>query len=47
MKVHRVKTVSEYIKIIEKLGMEDYIYRGQTHPYYGIKASGFRPYLGG
>lgn len=47
MKTHRVKTVSEYIKIIENLGMEDYIYRGQIHPYYGIKASGFRPYLGG
>lgn len=47
MKAHRVKTVSEYIKIIENLGMEDYIYRGQIHPYYEIKASGFRPYLGG
>lgn len=47
MKKIKVKTVSEYIKIIENLGMEDYIYRGQIHPYFRIQASCFRPYLGG
>ncbi len=43
----QVSSVSEYIKKLEELGMEDYIYRGQNEPYFGIQANGFRPYLGG
>ena len=27
--------------------MEKYIFRGQNEPYFGIKANGFRNYLGG
>ena len=44
---YKAGTVSEYIKIIEEIGIEDYIYRGQIHPYFRIEASGFRSYLGG
>ena len=42
-----VNSVSEYIKILEDLGFDNYIYRGQNEPYFGIQANGFRPYLGG
>ncbi len=47
MKTIRVTSVSEYIKELENLGMENYIFRGQNEPYFGIKANGFRHYLGG
>lgn len=47
MQTIRVNSVSEYIKELENLGMENYIYRGQNEPYFGIIANGFRPYLGG
>lgn len=43
----KVNSVSEYIRELEKIGIENYIYRGQNEPYYGIKANGFRPYMGG
>lgn len=46
MQTIRVNSVSEYIKELETLGIEDYIYRGQNEPYFGIKANGFRPYMG-
>lgn len=38
----KVKTVSEYIQKLEELGIDNYIYRGQNEPYYGITANGFR-----
>ena len=47
MKTIRVDSVSDYIKELEKLGIDDYIYRGQNEPYFGIRANGFRTYLGG
>lgn len=47
MQTIKVNSVSEYIKILESLGIDNYIYRGQNEPYYGIQANGFRPYLGG
>ena len=47
MQTIRVSTVSEYIKEIENIGIENYIFRGQNEPYFGIKANGFRNYLGG
>lgn len=43
----KISSLSEYIKILEELGIENYIYRGQNEPYFGIKANGFRPYMGG
>lgn len=42
-----VDSVSKYIEIVETLGIENFIYRGQNEPYYGIQANGFRTYLGG
>lgn len=42
-----VHSMADYFKILEELGTENYIFRGQNNPYYGITASGFRPYLGG
>lgn len=47
METIRVSTVSEYINELEKIEMEKYIFRGQNEPYFGIKANGFRNYLGG
>lgn len=47
MRTIRVSSVSEYIKELENLGIENYIYRGQNEPYFGIIANGFRPYMGG
>ncbi len=47
MKTIRVDSVSNYIKELEELGIDDYIYRGQNEPYFGIRANGFRTYLGG
>jgi len=47
MRIIKVSSVSEYIKELEKLGIENYIYRGQNEPYFGIIANGFRPYMGG
>ncbi len=46
MKTIKTSSLSEYIKALEELGMENYIYRGQNEPYFGIKANGFRPYMG-
>lgn len=42
-----VNSISDYFKILEELGTENYIFRGQNNPYDGITASGFRPYSGG
>ena len=47
MRTIRISSVSEYIKELENLGIENYIYRGQNEPYFGITANGFRHYLGG
>lgn len=47
MKEYIVNSVSDYLKILEKIGVGQYVYRGQNNPYYGIIASGFRPYQGG
>lgn len=47
MQIIRVNSVSEYIKELESLGIENFIYRGQNEPYFGIQANGFRPYMGG
>lgn len=43
----KVDSVSKYIEVLETLGIENYIYRGQNEPYDGIQANGFRTYLGG
>lgn len=42
-----MNSVSEYVKELESLGIDNYIYRGPNDLYFGIKANGFRPYLGG
>lgn len=47
MKKYRITSVSEYLKVLEELRIEKYIFRGQNEPYYGIRANGFRPYKGG
>lgn len=47
LKAYKVNSVSEYINLLETLGMEKYVFRGQNEPYYGIRANGFRPYKGG
>lgn len=47
MQTIRVNSVSEYIKELEVLEIGNYIYRGQNEPYFGIKANGLRPYMGG
>lgn len=47
MRTIKVSSVSEYIKELENIGIENYIFRGQNEPYFGIKANGFRNYLGG
>lgn len=47
MQTIRVNSVSEYIKELENLGIDNYIYRGQNEPYFGIIANGFRHYMGG
>lgn len=39
-------TVSEYLNIIRKNDLTNYIYRGQNEHFGGIMASGFRPYKG-
>lgn len=46
MEIYKASSVSSYLKIIEQLGMENFIYRGQNEPYDGIKANGFRTYKG-
>lgn len=47
MQTYKVKSISEYLSIIESLGMLDFVYRGQNEPYFSIEAGGFRPYMGG
>ena len=47
MRTIKVSSVSEYIKELESLEIENYIFRGQNEPYFGIEANGFRPYMGG
>ncbi|GAB6084981.1 FRG domain-containing protein [Alkaliphilus crotonatoxidans] len=47
MKTYKAQSISEYLSILEGKGISEYIYRGQNEPYFSIKASGFRPYLGG
>lgn len=42
-----VKSISEFLTVIENFNMSQYIYRGQNEPYFSITANGFRPYLGG
>ncbi|GAB6149008.1 FRG domain-containing protein [Clostridium novyi] len=43
---YKISSVGEYISLIEKKGLTNYIFRGQNEPYWGIQASGFRPYRG-
>lgn len=47
MDVYRVGSISTFLSLIEQLGVDKYIYRGQNEPYNGICANGFRPYKGG
>lgn len=47
MQTYRVKSISEYLSIIESKEMSEFAYRGQNEPYFSIEASGFRPYMGG
>ncbi len=47
MQAIKANSISEYIKILENLGIDNYIYRGQNEPYYRIQANGFRSYQGG
>lgn len=47
MKEYEINTVSEYLDVIRDRNFGSYIFRGQNEPYYGIEASGFRPYKGG
>ncbi len=37
-----VNSISDYFKIIEEIGTDNYIFRGQNNPYDGIIASEFR-----
>ena len=46
MKTYKVDSISKYLSILEDVGIEKFIYRGQNEPYYSIQASGFRPYKG-
>lgn len=46
MKEYTINTISEYLDIIHRNNLKSYIFRGQNEPYYGIEASGFRPYKG-
>lgn len=46
MKKYKIDTVSKYLKILERNGYDEYIYRGQNEPYSGIDAKVFRPYRG-
>ncbi len=39
-----IHSISDYFKILEELGTDNYIFRGQNNPYNGIIASGFRNY---
>ena len=47
MKKYTIDSVSKYLDIIRNNNFDSYIFRGQNEPYYGIEASGFRPYKGG
>lgn len=42
-----VNSISGFLEIIENIGIEDYVFRGQNEPYEGIVANGFRDYSGG
>ena len=33
LKAYKVNSVSEYINLLETLGMEKYVFRGQNEPY--------------
>lgn len=43
---YKIRSVAEYLSLIEQKGLTNYIFRGQNEPYWGIQASGFRPYMG-
>lgn len=43
---YKIRSVAKYLSLIEQNGLTNYIFRGQNEPYYGIEASGFRPYMG-
>ena len=43
---YSIESVSDYLKLIKDKNLKNFIYRGQNESYYGIKASGFRPYQG-
>ncbi|NEZ98011.1 FRG domain-containing protein [Clostridium botulinum] len=41
-----VNSIADYLNLIETKQLTNFIYRGQNEPYFGIQASGFRPYTG-
>lgn len=41
-----IGSTAEFLELIESQRLENYIFRGQNEPYWGISASGFRPYGG-
>lgn len=43
---YKIQSVAEYLSLIEQKELTNYIFRGQNEPYWGIQASGFRPYMG-
>lgn len=45
--MYRVNTISSFMEILEKIGIDNYVFRGQNEPYFSIEANGFRTYLGG
>lgn len=44
MEKHIIDSVSSYLKLLEELGIENYVYRGQGEHHPNIQASGFRGY---
>lgn len=46
IKTYRINSISDYLNIIKNNNLQEYIFRGQNEPFYGIKASLFRKYEG-
>ncbi len=47
MEKYTVDSISKYLSILEKYGIDKFVYRGQNEPYFSIQANGFRTYKGG
>lgn len=45
-KRYKIATVSQYLDVIRENNINNYIFRGQNEPFYGIEASLFRKYKG-